>query len=371
MRIVVASDSEPSALKLKQSLLQDKVCNEVHVLTLQEVVERSARYRPQAVILSLPENPELALRITQEIHEVTQTSVIVTGPAVSAKLILDIVHCGALYIDQEEAVAQLPRALARLRDAAPPNQSLGRLVTVVASGGGSGSSTVSANLAAGLAKSHEKCALIDLSSSSGDLAAILNLQPVHTLADFCRKVERMDRQMFLQCLCVHPSGIHLLAAPTSFREFGSITSRGVRKALGLARSAFDYVIADLDSPFRPEQAKVLYFADRILLTMRMDFASIRRVRELLSFFDELQLDRGRVELVGTHYGSPKALRLKDVEQGIGHEVEYLVPHDPARINRTNNQGTPVVLAKPRAPVSRQLMSICQQINGKPVNSSTS
>lgn len=365
MRVVVASDSEPGALKLKQSLLQNKLCNDVHVLALHDVVERAARFRPQAVLLFVPDNPESALPITQEILEVTQTYVVVVGPAVSAKLILQILQCGASqYIDQEEVDDQLPKSMLRLGDASNlVNRHFGRLIAVVGSGGGSGASTVASNLAAGLAKTHEQCALVDLGCASGDQASILNLQPVHTMADFCRKVERMDTKMFRQCLSVHASGIHLLAAPNTFREFGAVTSRGIRKALGVARSTFDYVVADLDSPFRPEQTKVLYFADRILLTLRPDFASIRRARELLKYFEEMQLDREQIYLVATHYGSPKALRVKEIEHALGQPVQYFVPHDPRRINRTKNQGTPVVVATPRAAVSRELMSICHEMNG--------
>ena len=219
MRIVVASGSEVSALTLKEFLLQNKLGTDVQALALEQVADRSAQFRPSAVILYLPENPERALLVTREVLEVTQTCVLVIGSTASAKIILQILQEGASqYIDQDEIEDQLPAALARLSETFPNERKLGRLISVVGCGGGSGSSTVAANLAAGLAKTYKRCALIDLCVASGDLASILDLEPKNTLADFCRRVDRIDAKMFPQCLSVHPSGIHLLAAPKSYRN---------------------------------------------------------------------------------------------------------------------------------------------------------
>src|SRR5258706_561520 len=76
---------------------------------------------------------------------------------------------------------------------------------------GSGSSTLAVNLATALAKDHKSCLLLDLNLGAGDLAALLDLKPTHTLADLCRNSTRMDQAIFERSLVRHSSGILLLS----------------------------------------------------------------------------------------------------------------------------------------------------------------
>ena len=61
MLVVVASDSESAAETLQQHLLNDKLCSDVRLLSLNSVADRAAQFRPRAVVLYLPENPERAV----------------------------------------------------------------------------------------------------------------------------------------------------------------------------------------------------------------------------------------------------------------------------------------------------------------------
>ena len=60
----------------------------------------------------------------------------------------------------------------------------GRTITVLAASGGSGASTLAANLAVVLALECQRCVLVDLKPGVGDLlAGFFDLKPKHTLAD--------------------------------------------------------------------------------------------------------------------------------------------------------------------------------------------
>jgi len=64
------------------------------------------------------------------------------------------------------------------------------------------------------------------------LQTLLDLRPEHTLADLCRNVDRLDRNMFQQALVHHASGAHLLAPPDAFAEAADITLPGVAPGAG-------------------------------------------------------------------------------------------------------------------------------------------
>src|SRR5439155_66987 len=103
--------------------------------------------------------------------------------------------------------------LARLRAEAPagrwPGRTRpGRAIALLAPSGGSGSSTLAVNVAVSLAREHKSAALFDLKLQAGDLAALLDLKPNHTLADLCQNSARMDRAMFERSLVRHSSGVH-------------------------------------------------------------------------------------------------------------------------------------------------------------------
>src|SRR5439155_16536156 len=120
------------------------------------------------------------------------------------------------------------------------------VIAVLAPSGGSGSSTLSANVATVLAKVHKSALLVDLKLEAGDLAALLDLKPAHTLADLCLNARRVDRVMFEHSLARHASGVHLLAPPSALADLAHVTPEGVRQVRALGRALFPYVLLALD-----------------------------------------------------------------------------------------------------------------------------
>src|SRR5260370_1015368 len=107
---------------------------------------------------------------------------------------------------------------------------MGRVVAVLAPSGGSGSSTLAVNVATVFAKQHQSALLVDLKLEAGDLAALLDLKPTHTLAELCQNAAQMDRVMFEHSLARHPSGVQLLAPPRTLADIQCVTPEGVRQA---------------------------------------------------------------------------------------------------------------------------------------------
>src|SRR5207244_5534692 len=105
------------------------------------------------------------------------------GPLGDSKFILRVMREGAdHYVDEADLEAELNGALLRLRSEGTAQATQGRVIALLAPSGGGGSSTLAVNIASVLAKQHKSCALLDLKLEAGDLAALLNLKPTHTLA---------------------------------------------------------------------------------------------------------------------------------------------------------------------------------------------
>ena len=213
------------------------------------------------------------------------------------------------------------------------------------------------NLAALEAKEHGKSLLIDLNLQSGDLATLLDLQPTHTLVDLCTHADHLDRILLEQALIRHTSGVHLLASPSHIADAEYITSDLTRQIVTLGRNTFPAVVVDLGHQLTHALEPVYHLADVILLVLRLDFASLRNVRHVLEYFDQLQIGRERIRLVANRYGQPHEVPYRKAEEALGCKIAHYIPDDPSTVNRCNNCGVPVILERPYTKVSRSLANL--------------
>jgi pilus assembly protein CpaE len=365
MRCVVASDHDLIGARVRDILLrQGQECQVGDLVFLDLAANRLAQARPDLLVVTMSPEPERALAAMREVKHLVRGAVLAVGAATEPKLILRALREGAdQYLDETDLEAELEAALARLQGAAHEEADLGHLISLVGPSGGSGVSTLAVNLASVLAKEHKKCALIDLKGHSGDLAALLDLRPTHTLADLCVNGSLMDRSMLERSLVRHSSGVHLLAPPPPFADRSALTPRSIGQALTLARAAFPYVVTDLDPSFAEAQTLALRQSEAILLVFRLDFTSLRNAHQTLAHLEHLGIGAERVKLVANRYGQPKELPAAKVEEALGMKIFHYVPEDSKTVNWANNNGIPAVLGAPRARVCKSIYRLAAGVNG--------
>ncbi len=367
MQALVAGEQEAIAARVRQVLLREgHDCPVSHVVRLGLAADRLAQLKIELAVVNLSPDPERGLAVVSAIRGKVSGRLLVIGPAGDSKIVLRALRGGADdYIDEVELEAELADALSRLKtELSAHSEDAARTIAVLAPSGGSGSSTLAANMAIVLAKEHKSSLLVDLKLESGDLAALLDLKPSHSLADLCLNVNRMDRVFFERSLARHASGVHLLASPLQFSEIEHVTPEAVRTVLNLGRTLFPYVIVDLDHNYHAEQVDVLLQADVILLVLRLDFGSLRNARRSIEHLERLGIDRQRLRLVINRYGQPKEVPFAKAEEALGLKIFHFVPDDPRTVNRANNSGVPVVLESPSAKIAKSVVKLAISVNGQ-------
>jgi pilus assembly protein CpaE len=356
--VLIHNPSHPLGLKLRDMLKARVNCLGVTLTALEQGEEVLARGRVAMLVVVLSPFPERALGLLRKVRSQVAGPVLAVGLASDSKLILRALHEGAdHYLDEADLEAQLEAVLQRLQLKEETQRApSGRLLAVLGSSGGTGASTLAVNLAAVLARDSGRCALVDLKPGVGDLAALLDLKPAHTLADLCLNAARLDRAMFESALVAHAGGVHLLAPPQLYEDIRLVTPRGVQKTLTLARDAFPFTVVDLEDCYHEEQVTVLRQADAVLLVFRLDFTSLRSTRRILDYLEQAGVAGDRVRLVINRYGQAKELPLSEAEEALGRKIGHLVPDGPKTINAANNAGVPAVF---RAPSARVVQSIVQ------------
>lgn len=371
MSVLIASDDDQMAQQARALLARDGTdCPNGHVVSLEMAAERISRLGPELLILVLPDDPAAGLRALRDVsHTVDQIHILVIGPADDPKLILKVLHEGGdEYLDSGMLQAELSDALVRYkarekkRAERAPRKS-GRVISVLGPSGGCGSSTLVANIGAAMAKQHGECGLVDLRLAAGDLAAMLDLNPVYTLTDMCDRLERVDQSMFDQFFVEHSTGIRLLAAPREFSHIARVTDKAVRHLLTMARMRFPYVVVDLDNAYTSPQVEALWRSDVILLVLRLDYTSVRNTRRVLDNIEQIGIGLDRVLVVANAYRQRRQLHFKQAEEALGVKIVHYVPNDPASVNRSINKGVPVVLYYPSSKVSQSIVDLAYCLNG--------
>jgi pilus assembly protein CpaE len=354
--VLASNVSHPLSLDLRR-LVEDNLDPQGPILAPLEQAESVLfRFRPQALMVVLSPNPERALAAMGKVGSQVSGPVLAVGPTADPQIIMQALQQWANhYLDENDLPRQFEAFLSRLQaPASPPARVPGQVISVLAASGGCGASTLAVNLAVVLALERGSCALVDLKPCVGDLAALLDLKPTHTLADLCHNPARVDEAMLEKALVTHSSGVRLLAPPHLFEDIRLLNPQGIQKALGLARDSHPFVVIDQEDCFHEEQIQALRQADTILLTARLDFTSLRNTRRILDHLGQLNIPRERVNVVVNRHGQAKELPKEEVEETLRLKLTHLIPEDSAAVNGANNTGVPVVL---KAPSSRAAQAI--------------
>jgi pilus assembly protein CpaE len=364
MQALILSDQETIAGRIRQVLLFEGVdCPPAFLRPNDLSVGHVSRARPDVVVLVFGPDAENAMNLMGILLRETKVQIIVVGPA-SSRLVLRALRGGASdYVDEADLEVDIQAALKRLREQGAAPDKAGRIIAVLSPCGGSGSSTLAANVAAALARERKEVALVDLKLEAGDLASLLDLRPAYTLADLTQNLARMDRVLLERSLVRHECGVHLLGAPRTFAEINYVTPEGVDQVLNLARVLFPYVVLDVDHGHNHVQVTAVRHADVILVVLRLEFAALRNTRRLLDQLDHLDIDKARVHLVVNRFGQPKEVPPAKAEQALGAKFFHFVPDDPRAVIRANNNGVPFVLEVPSAKVSRSVTRLAMSVNG--------
>jgi pilus assembly protein CpaE len=366
MQAYIVSNLSTATNSIREVLVREgHDCPANHLLSLEDAANRLAQSSPEMILVVLSPDADAALAALTQFHHVCKAPILAIGPASDSRLVLRTLRNGAAdFIDEGDLESDLPAALHRLHDSQSDQAAPARTIAVLSPSGGCGSSTIAVNIATVLAKEHKSALLMDLKLQAGDLVALLDLLPTHTLAELCQHASRMDRVMLERSLVKHSSGVSLLAPPRSYADASFVTAEGIRQTLSLARNLFPYVIMDLDHSFREEQIQAIRQSDIVLVVLRLDFTCLRNTRRTLDYLRELGVNRERVRVVVNRHGQAQEVPAAKAEEALGMKIFHFIPDDPKTINRANNNGVPVVLESPWAKVSKSVSKLAASVNGR-------
>src|SRR5687768_3538892 len=205
---------------------------------------------PRLMIIDMASDRHKTFSRIQAIRSASPTTeIFVTAVDTDAEVLLNVLRAGVQeFLPQPLRKEELCRALERFEERCKANRPLptksGKLINVLGSKGGIGTTTIAINLAVSLQEVNPRSSvvMVDLNLQCGDAALFLDIEPLHTLSDITSDPSRLDMTFLTSILSRHASGLYLLPAAERVEEMSEWTIECVERSLELLQSRFDYVI---------------------------------------------------------------------------------------------------------------------------------
>jgi pilus assembly protein CpaE len=278
----------------------------------------------------------------------------------------EIIQVGAddlvpLHADDAELKRTLARATrisrGRLGAAAPGGRAgRGRIVMMSSASGGCGKTFLATNAAEFLFRTTgEPVVLLDLDLQFGEVSTALRLRPDVTITDaLTAEAEGHDLDEILdEYLLTHPDGFKVLAAPRLPGEADSVTPGDIARILDVLRARRAWVVIDTHEGLGDLFGAALEATDHVFVVATPDRPSLVNLGRYLVAMERLGMAAGNISVVLNKAESDVGLDAVEMEAELGRPFAAVLPYS-RDVPRSINVGVPLIVNKPKAPISTQL-----------------
>jgi len=337
--------------------------------SLSAVKPRHANDVPDVVFLDLSAGMGSEFKFAQELSRVRPAVHIIACTAkneTNPEFLLQAMRSGVRdFLQKPYNRVEISRLMHRLSGecGAPPVKSAGagRLLAVLGTKGGVGTSTVAVNLAVQLARiSSKKTLLLDFSRPLGDVAALLDLKPRFQVRDALENVKRLDATLFDGLLTTHKSGLRVLCGATRLEDWLNGSLPVIERIVDVAQQGFDFVVLDLGAFYSAEWERILQAAE-VLLVSEADLTGLAKLDKHLRALGNLRVAANQVRLVINRWHRSDEEALAQIEHSMRVPVFARLPNSFKQVTEATVRGVP--MAKDGDPLTEGFAKIAGQVAG--------
>ncbi len=323
---------------------------------------------PQLVIINLDPNTSDNLHKVGTLpRQFPNISFFLMSSVLDPGLLMEAMHLGIrefipLPIPEEKFAAAIERVANMLGMG-----KRSKLIHVVPTVGGCGSTTIACNVAAALCGSG-KSSLLDLDLIGGGVASYFNLQPRYTIADVMESSDKVDKQLLDNALTVHAhSKLSVLARPELPEDTQRVTAGGMTRLMHVLNRLFDFVVVDSVMSIDPLYQTLIRQADVNLIVMQLNVPSAKNAERFVAALRRMGIEASKIRIVVNRYVKKGwDIAPEEIERVLGLKINYLIPNDFKSAIAAINYGDPMVLSNPRAEISASLLELASSLNPRAV-----
>jgi pilus assembly protein CpaE len=238
---------------------------------------------------------------------------------------------------------------------------LGSVVAVFSLRGGVGVTSLAVNLSIAFALSRQlPVALVDMAPLAGHTALMLNLRPTGSLRKALEAEKGINVETLQPHWQVHETGVQVLSSPVSPAEADEVPPTLVQPLATALCQAFPLALLDLPPLLSDTTAAALTSADRVLLVVTPEVASLQSTVVALQALNTLGVDEERIWVMLNTPGSVGGLPPEAVTRTLKRSLVATVPYEPGMLPALNAR-RPLMLTGPRSAAAQAIARLAAQL----------
>jgi pilus assembly protein CpaE len=321
---------------------------------------------PQLVIINLdPGAHDNLKKIGKLPREYPNISFFVMSNMLDANLLMEAMHLGVKeFIPLPISEVKFSAAIERVANTHGMGKRA-RLIHVIPTQGGCGSTSVACNVAASLASGGKTC-LIDLDLVKGGVASYFDTRARYTIGDVMDSTSKLDKQLLDNALTLHrKSNLAILARPELLEDTQRVNNAGIQRLLGVVGRVFDYVVMDSIMSIDPIYTTAIQQSDVNVIVMQLNVPSAKNAERFVGALRRMGIESSKMRIVVNRFVKKGwDIEPGEVERALGLKISWMVPNDFKNAIAAINYGEPVVLRAPRSDMSLSLVELAQTFQAK-------
>jgi pilus assembly protein CpaE len=259
------------------------------------------------------------------------------------------------------AAAVHEAAQPRVKETAQPK--LARVIAMMGSRGGVGTTSLAISAGWTMAQQHLKVTLLDLDLHFGSAALSLDLEPGRGLRELLTHPERIDSLLIDAAVTSAGDRLRLLGAEEPLEDPLHLGPEGLVAVIHQLKAAADIVIIDLPRTLGPLSRQALLMADVIGIVTDLSLPAMRDTQRLVTLIKGIHTESKAVIIANRVGGVGGEVAIADFERGVGVKIAHVVPFDRAAAIASAETAKPLVDVARNARTANALRSVAMSLGG--------
>ncbi|WP_114788043.1 AAA family ATPase [Vibrio tetraodonis] len=267
------------------------------------------------------------------------------------------------FISDQAELDELAPLLKGVAEDKVASRQLGELLIFMNTKGGAGATMIAVNTAITLAKHYpNEVLLLDLDMQFGVVEDYLNVNGTYGLADAVTNVADLDDVSLGSLVTKHESGLHTIGFKRDNSAENFEKSQSMNKLIPVLRERYPYVIVDMSRGLDRIFSSVVSPATKIFLITQQNLVAIKNTTQLMKLMTfEYGVSKEHMEVVINRYEKRQSIKLKDVEDTVGHVQVHTIPNDFKVALESANLGRPYMHSKKNSSIAKSVKKLAASL----------
>ena len=238
----------------------------------------------------------------------------------------------------------------------------GTIVSLVSLIGGTGVTSLAANLALALRYAFDKrVAVVDLDLQTGGLSVFLNLEPERTIMTLTEGTRKLDSIQLESSLSKHASGIYLLAAPKRIEDSELVTDTTVGATLELMRQLFDFVIVDCGTHIDSNTVAAWERSSHLFYVLDQSIGAARCAWRFVDLVGRLGLQGIEPNFILSRFVPGHPITEDQLSHTLAKAIHTRIPRDEKVLERVQLSAQDLWQVAPNSPLAKSVEDLARRL----------